>query len=91
MEEPLPEGGQIRKLWIAEADLYREHLLRLDPKSRRSRFAGAVSNEFLRKHAQLGAILNRARLNPYRAAFHIVEVTKPRAERVKHGIGAGGG
>lgn len=53
MEEPLPEGGQIRKLWIAEADLYREHLLRLDAKSRRSRFAGAVSNEFLRKYADL--------------------------------------
>ena len=42
MEEPLPEGGQIRKLWIGEADLYCEHLLRLDAKSRRSRFAGAV-------------------------------------------------
>ncbi|MET0537574.1 MAG: GNAT family N-acetyltransferase [Xanthobacteraceae bacterium] len=58
MEEPLPEGGQIRKLWIAEADLYREHLLRLDPKSRRSRFAGAVSNEFLRKYADLAFSLD---------------------------------
>ena len=53
MEELLPAGGRIRKLWIAEADLYRDHLLRLDTKSRRSRFAGAVSNEFLRKYAQL--------------------------------------
>jgi GNAT superfamily N-acetyltransferase len=58
MEEPLPEGGQIRKLWIAEADLYREHLLRLDAKSRRSRFAGAVSNEFLRKYADLAFSLD---------------------------------
>jgi GNAT superfamily N-acetyltransferase len=58
MEEPLPRGGRIRKLWIAEADLYREHLLRLDPKSRRSRFAGGVSNEFLRKYAHLAFSLD---------------------------------
>ena len=58
MEEPLPEGGQIRKLWIAEADLYCEHLVRLDAKSRRSRFAGAVSDEFLRKYADLAFSLD---------------------------------
>jgi GNAT superfamily N-acetyltransferase len=53
MEEPLPSGGRIRKLWIAEADLYRNHLLRLDPKSRRNRFAGGVSEDFLSKYAEL--------------------------------------
>jgi GNAT superfamily N-acetyltransferase len=58
MEEPLPARGRIRKLWIAEADLYRDHLLRLDAKSRRNRFAGAVSNEFLRKYAQLAFSLD---------------------------------
>ena len=45
MLEVLPEGAVIRKLWIGEADQYREHLLRLDPQSRRSRFGGAVSDD----------------------------------------------
>ena len=34
MHDPLPRGGLIRKLWIGEADPYRDHLLRLDPMSR---------------------------------------------------------
>jgi GNAT superfamily N-acetyltransferase len=37
----------IRKLWIAEAGTYREHLLRLDRDSRHSRFGGAVSDDFI--------------------------------------------
>ena len=53
MEDQLPRGGVIRKLWIAQADLYRAHLLRLDLHSRRSRFAGAVSDQFLRDYADL--------------------------------------
>jgi GNAT superfamily N-acetyltransferase len=53
MEEPLPRGGMIRKLWISESDLYRDHLLRLDPESRRSRFSGGVSDEFLHDYAKL--------------------------------------
>jgi GNAT superfamily N-acetyltransferase len=53
MHEPLPRGGTIRKLWIAEAELYREHLLRLDPQSRRNRFGGGVSDQFLRDYAEL--------------------------------------
>jgi len=48
MHEPLIDGGTIRKLWISEAAIYREHLLRLDPVSRRSRFGGAVSDEYVR-------------------------------------------
>ena len=51
MQEPLPEGGAIRKLWIGEADEYRDHLLRLDPESRNRRFSGAVSDEFVVHHA----------------------------------------
>ena len=47
MHESL-EGGTIRKLWAGDADLYRDHLLRLDPHSRHSRFAGAVSDDFIR-------------------------------------------
>src|SRR5438477_425612 len=53
MHDDLPRGGLIRKLWAADAELYRDHLLRLDPVSRRSRFAGAVSNQFLRDYAEL--------------------------------------
>lgn len=53
MHEPLPPGGLIRKLWISEAEAYRDHLLRLDADSRRSRFAGAVSGEFVSRYADL--------------------------------------
>jgi GNAT superfamily N-acetyltransferase len=53
MNDPLPRGGLIRKLWIGEADVYRDHLLRLDADSRRNRFAGAVSDEFVRDYADL--------------------------------------
>jgi len=53
MLDPLPRGGLIRKLWIGEAEAYRDHLLRLDPASRRNRFAGVVSDEFVREYADL--------------------------------------
>jgi GNAT superfamily N-acetyltransferase len=48
----LPPGGIIRKLWIGEADAYRDHLLRLDPESRHRRFTGAVSDESIAQHAR---------------------------------------
>jgi GNAT superfamily N-acetyltransferase len=51
MYDPLPDGGLIRKLWINETDVYRDHLLRLDQESRRRRFAGAVADEFIASHA----------------------------------------
>src|ERR1700745_3152827 len=53
MRDPLPPGAVIRKLWIGEADAYRDHLLRLDPDSRRNRFAGGVSDDFVRDYAEL--------------------------------------
>jgi GNAT superfamily N-acetyltransferase len=53
MQEVLPEGGVIRKLWIGEADSYRDHLLRLDLESRHNRFGGAVSDEFVRDFVTL--------------------------------------
>ena len=43
MQELLPDGGVIRKLWLGEHDKYRDHLLRLDATSRHSRFGGGVS------------------------------------------------
>ena len=53
MSEHLPHGGLIRKVWLGEADQYRDHLLRLDAASRRNRFAGAVSDEFVHDYASL--------------------------------------
>jgi GNAT superfamily N-acetyltransferase len=44
------DDGVIRRLWIGEADTYRDHLLRLDPASRRNRFGGGVSDDFIRRH-----------------------------------------
>jgi GNAT superfamily N-acetyltransferase len=55
MKEVLPEDGVIRKLWIGETAKYREHILRLDPESRRSRFAGGVSDDFVRHYVDLTA------------------------------------
>ena len=49
MLDVLPHGGSIRKLWIGEAERYRDHLLRLDAVSRRNRFAGTVSDDFVRR------------------------------------------
>jgi GNAT superfamily N-acetyltransferase len=53
MDDLLPGNGTIRKLWIGETKLYRDHLLRLDARSRRSRFAGTVSNDFVERYADL--------------------------------------
>ena len=53
MHNVLVDGGSIRKLWIGESSKYREHLLRLDPESRRNRFGGAVSDEFIERFVQL--------------------------------------
>lgn len=51
MQEPLPDGGTVRKLWVGETDAYRDHLLRLDRDSRHRRFSGTVSDEFIARHA----------------------------------------
>ena len=45
--------GVIRKLWIDRAGPYRDHLLRLDPESRRARFGGAVSDTFITNYIEL--------------------------------------
>ncbi|MGA8614507.1 MAG: GNAT family N-acetyltransferase [Xanthobacteraceae bacterium] len=58
MQEVLPEGAVIRKLWIGEIDKYREHMLRLDPHSRRSRFGGGMSDESVNKYVDLSATLD---------------------------------
>ncbi len=58
LREVLPEGGVIRKLWIGEANTYRDHVLRLDAESRRNRFGGAVSDDFIRGYADLTSSLD---------------------------------
>jgi GNAT superfamily N-acetyltransferase len=52
MQDVLPEG-MVRKLWIGETDKYRDHLLRLDAASRRNRFGGGVSDDFIRSYVDL--------------------------------------
>jgi GNAT superfamily N-acetyltransferase len=51
MHAPLPDGGIVRKLWVGETDVYRDHLLRLDHESRHTRFSGAVSDDVIIRHA----------------------------------------
>jgi RimJ/RimL family protein N-acetyltransferase len=46
---PLP--GAIRKLWPTETGAFRDHLLRLDPQSRRLRFAHTVADAFIEDYA----------------------------------------
>ena len=50
MQDPLASSGVVRKLWLGEADRYRDHLLRLDAESRHSRFGGGVSDDFIRSY-----------------------------------------
>lgn len=43
--------GEVRRLWLAERDLFREHLLRLDPLTRQQRFGTAANDAFLENYA----------------------------------------
>src|SRR4051794_26528415 len=45
--------GVIRKMWIDRSGPYRDHLLRLDADSRRNRFGGAASDEFIINYIEL--------------------------------------
>jgi GNAT superfamily N-acetyltransferase len=58
MHDLLPANGRIRKLWMGETDIYRDHLLRLDAGSRRSRFGGGVSDEFIRTYVAMANSLD---------------------------------
>ena len=58
MQDVLPEGGVIRKLWVGETEKYRDHVLRLDSTSRHSRFGGGVSDEFIRNYVDLSISLD---------------------------------
>lgn len=56
-----PMAGTIRKLWPAETERFRDHLLRLDKDSRRMRFAHGVSDSFIDDYAarmcEMGSIV----------------------------------
>jgi GNAT superfamily N-acetyltransferase len=43
---------EIRRLWPSDAEAYRDHLLRLDPRSRHERFGGGMSDDFLVRYAE---------------------------------------
>jgi GNAT superfamily N-acetyltransferase len=58
MQDILPDGGVIRKLWVGETDKYRDHVLRLDSASRHNRFGGGVSDEFIRNYVDLSLSLD---------------------------------
>ena len=57
MHDPLTDGV-IRKIWIDRTGPYRDHLLRLDRESRRNRFGGAVSDEFIQNYTELSVGLD---------------------------------
>ena len=44
-------GATVRKLLASESFLLAQHFLRLDPESRRMRFAHAVNDGFIRRYA----------------------------------------
>ena len=56
MHELLTSGSMVRRIWLGDSELYRQHLSRLDAESRRSRFGGAVSDEFIRRYAEPSAL-----------------------------------
>ena len=51
MAQTASPSGSIRKLFATDLPLFRDHLLRLDADSRRSRFIGGVSDEFIAAYA----------------------------------------
>jgi len=83
MDELLADGGVIRKLWIGEATRHLDHLLRLDPESRRNRFGLAIADELIEAYVASptwnGAVLHGfivdgvlrgvAELKPFGARF----------------------
>jgi GNAT superfamily N-acetyltransferase len=52
MDEAKSSEVEIRRLWPADKELFRDHLLRLDPRSRHERFGGGMSDEFLVHYAE---------------------------------------
>jgi GNAT superfamily N-acetyltransferase len=51
MDERLPLNAVIRRLDAGDREIFKAHLLRLDPESRHDRFHGGASDEFLKGYA----------------------------------------
>src|SRR6202453_3252132 len=52
MSEAGSSATEIRRLWRADKEAFRHHLVSLDPRSRHLRFGGGVSDEFLIHYAE---------------------------------------
>lgn len=52
MDEAQPSPVEIRRLWPADKEAFRDHLLKLDPQSRHLRFGGGMSGDFLVQYAE---------------------------------------
>ncbi len=47
MSDTKSSNVEVRRLWPSDMEAYRDHLLRLDPRSRHERFGGGMSDDFL--------------------------------------------
>ena len=52
MNEAKPFPLELRRLWPADKEAFRHHLLSLDPRSRHLRFGGGMSDDFLARYAE---------------------------------------
>jgi GNAT superfamily N-acetyltransferase len=52
MSEATSSPVEIRRLWPADKEAFRDHLLKLDPRSRHLRFGGGMSDQFLVRYAE---------------------------------------
>lgn len=50
--EPQFPRAEIRRLWLSDAPAFRDHLLRLSANSRRQRFGGGMSDDFVTRYAE---------------------------------------
>jgi GNAT superfamily N-acetyltransferase len=95
--------GVVRKLWLGEGLNLRDHLLRLDPGSRRSRFGSPVNNFFIEQYASRalsadaivhglfvdGTLRAVAELRPYGKPFPFDAEAAFSVERPWQGLGIG--
>jgi GNAT superfamily N-acetyltransferase len=52
MDETIRSHVETRRLWPSDKELFRNHLLRLDPRSRHERFGGGMFDDFLAHYAE---------------------------------------
>jgi GNAT superfamily N-acetyltransferase len=50
--KPVLPPADIRRLWLADMPAFRDHMLRLDPRSRHERFGGGMSDDFIAHYAE---------------------------------------